>query len=146
MNTLENTQKTTTRSETISNDRFEAMEAILKESGIITDEEWPRTGGVSFQTTKGAVRITPVAFNGRDWKCDITTSKTTPVYLDAALVAKITASITAIRRGQPFEAFVEDLLVDMLLPISGMFEGLIEDEDEPDRQEIEAELKRIRSL
>ena len=69
-----------------------------------------------------------------------------PLYLDAAVVAKIRASVHAVRPGQSAEEFITDLLEDMLLPISGMFEGLVENEDEPRRQEIEAELKRIRSL
>ena len=67
-----------------------------------------------------------------------------PIYLDAALVAKIRASLTAVRRDETAEEFITEMFEDMLLPDSGVFNGLIESDDEPDRQGIEAELKRIR--
>ena len=73
------------------------------------------------------------------------TPEKTTVELDAVLVAKIRASLKAIHREETFEDFVEYTLKDMLEPISGMFEGLIEDEHEHEREEIEAELAEIRN-
>ncbi len=71
-----------TRTETMSNERFEAMETILKESGVITEEDWSLTGGVSFQTNKGLVHVNPVEFNGRAWKCEITTAPRSVIAFD----------------------------------------------------------------
>lgn len=67
---------------------------------------------------------------------------TTTIELDAELVAKIRASVRAVRKNQTLEEFVEELFTDMLEPHSGLFEGLIENEQR--REKIEGKLDRIR--
>ena len=67
---------------------------------------------------------------------------TTTIELDAELVAKIRASVRAVRKNQTLEEFVEELFTDMLEPHSGIFEGLIENEQR--REKIEGKLDRIR--
>ena len=72
-----------------------------------------------------------------------TARKTTAtIELEAELVAKIRASIRAVRKNQTLEEFVEGLLVDMLEPHSGLFEGLIQNEQ--CREKIEGKLDQIR--
>jgi hypothetical protein len=67
---------------------------------------------------------------------------TTTIELDAELVAKLRASVRAVRKNKTLEEFVEELLADMLEPHSGLFEGLIENEHR--REKIELKLDRIR--
>jgi hypothetical protein len=68
---------------------------------------------------------------------------TTPIEIDADLVAKVRASWHAVRPDRTMEDLTTEFLADTIEPDSGFFSCYI-DEDDARRDEIEAELKRIR--
>lgn len=70
-------------------------------------------------------------------------SKSAASTINPVTIAKIGACLDAINRNQTAEDFINESLLDMLNPSGGFFEGLIEDEDEPQRATIEAKLAEI---
>ena len=73
-----------------------------------------------------------------------TEKKMTTVEMDAEAVGKLRASLRAIRWTATLEEFLAEDFHDKLNASNGLFESLIQSQDEHRRQEIEDKLKRIR--
>lgn len=54
-------------------DRFEAMENILMDQGVIDHDEWFCRGGATFIARGQVVTINPKAFNGTSWIVEVST-------------------------------------------------------------------------
>jgi hypothetical protein len=91
------------------------------------------------KTTKAASAIT------KNSKTIRPITVTATVTIDPDVASKIRDSLAAIKHHQTADEFVNELLADLLTSLSGVFEGMIEADCEPRREEIELELEAIRS-
>lgn len=55
----------------VSVEKFEAMEKVLTDSGVINHDEWFCRGGARFIARGQHVTINPKAFNGASWTVEI---------------------------------------------------------------------------